>query len=64
LQVVIEIFKNHINILSKPGEYCLAYTAEADQPVEIDLTGKQNYKVEVIDTWNMKVIDEIIQSLH
>ena len=53
-----ENLNSNIYILSKPESYYLAYISEADQPVEIDLTGQQNYKVEVIDTWNMKVIEE------
>ena len=46
---------NNIYILSKPGEYYLAYVADSGQNVEINLTGDSGYKLDIIDTWNMKV---------
>lgn len=49
---------NNIYIFSKPGAYYLAYTADTDQTVEINLTGENNYKMDVIDAWNMQIIEE------
>ncbi|MBS0000202.1 MAG: DUF5060 domain-containing protein [Cyclobacteriaceae bacterium] len=43
-------------ILSKPGEYYLAYVAGADQTIEINLAGDVGYKMEAIDTWNMQIV--------
>lgn len=53
-----ENLNNNIYIFSNPGEYYLAYCAEPDQTIEINLTGESNYKTEVIDTWNMQVLEE------
>ncbi len=39
----------------KQGEYYLAYVADTGQTIELNLTGDKNYKVDVIDTWNMKI---------
>lgn len=53
-----ENLKNNIYIFSKPGAYYLVYTADSDQAIEINLTGDDKYNMEVIDTWNMRVIEE------
>jgi hypothetical protein len=50
--------KTNIHIFSKPGEYYLAYAAEADQTIEIDLTGDANYLMDIIDTWNMEIVEQ------
>ncbi len=42
-------------ILAKHGEYYLTYTTEP-QTITLDLQGEQPYKVDRVDTWNMKVI--------
>lgn len=42
-------------ILAKHGEYYLAYTTEP-QTITLDLRGEQPYKVDRVDTWNMKII--------
>ncbi len=46
------------NIFSKPGEYYLAYVAGPDQFITMDLAGDSSYTMEIIDTWNMEVIDQ------
>lgn len=50
--------KTNIHIFFKPGEYYLAYAAEADQTIEIDLTGDANYRMDIIDTWNMEIVEQ------
>jgi hypothetical protein len=52
--------KKYIYIFSKPGDYHLAYTYEPDKKIEFDLEGEGNYKLEIIDTWKMKVVEEKI----
>ncbi|MFA7490215.1 MAG: DUF5060 domain-containing protein [Mariniphaga sp.] len=49
---------NNIYLFSKPAAYYLAYTADKDQSIEIDLTGDKEYKMEVMDTWNMQIMEE------
>jgi hypothetical protein len=53
-----ENLDDNIYIFSKPGEYYLVYTAETEQKIQINLTGNSNYKLEVLDTWNMQVVEE------
>jgi hypothetical protein len=53
-----EELNNNIYILSDPGNYYLVYVANAGETIEMDLPGNVEYKLEVMDTWNMKVIDE------
>ena len=42
-------------ILAKHGEYYLVYMT-APQTIILDLKGEQPYKVDRVDTWNMKII--------
>jgi hypothetical protein len=49
---------NNIYIFSKPGNYYLAYVADAGQTIQIDLAGNADYKIDIIDTWNMKIIEQ------
>ena len=42
-------------ILAKHGEYYLTYTTEP-QTMTLDLKGEQPYKIDRVDTWNMKVV--------
>lgn len=51
---------NNIYIFSKPGEFYLVYTADPEQIIEIRLAGDVKYKMEIIDTWNMEIIEETI----
>jgi hypothetical protein len=53
-----ENLDDNIFIFSKPGEYYLVYTAETDQEIQINLTGNSNFKLEVLDIWNMHVVEE------
>ncbi len=49
---------NNVYILSYPGNYYLAYVANAGETIELELPGNVDYQLEVMDTWNMKVVDE------
>ena len=42
-------------VLAKKGEYYLVYTTEP-QTITVDLYGDTPYKIDGIDTWNMKVL--------
>jgi len=53
-----ENLNNNIHFFSKEGQYYLAYVAETGHTVELTLAGHTNYKMDVIDTWNMKVIEQ------
>ena len=44
-------------ILSKPGQIYLGYTLNKDRLIRFDLVGNIDYKIELIDTWNMTVQD-------
>jgi hypothetical protein len=50
--------KTNIHILTKPGEYYLVYVAAPDQTIEINLIGDADYKMDIIDTWNMQVVEQ------
>ncbi|HEC44336.1 MAG TPA: DUF5060 domain-containing protein [Bacteroides sp.] len=45
-------------LFSKKGEYYLAYIAEAGQNIEIILDGDKKYTMEIIDTWNMQIVEQ------
>jgi len=54
---------SNIYLFYKPGEYYLAYVAESDRTLEIDLPGDLDYHLEVIDTWNMEpVMDSTVNA--
>lgn len=55
---MIEELNNNIYIFSKAKEYYLAYTAVADRTIKLNLAGEKDYKLEVIDTWNMETVSE------
>lgn len=42
-------------ILAKKGEYYLVYSAEP-QDIIVELSGDQPYKIDAVDTWNMKIL--------
>ena len=44
-------------VLAKPGHIYLGYTLKQDRPIGFNLTGNADYKIELIDTWNMTVQD-------
>jgi len=54
----VKNLNNNIFIFEKPGEHYLAYVADSEQTVELNLTGTENYTLQVIDTWNMKTVTE------
>jgi len=49
---------NNIYIFMKHGMYYLAYVADENQKIELNLPGDKKYKLEVFDTWNMKTMEE------
>jgi len=49
---------DNIYIFSKPGDYYLAYTADAEQTIEIRLDGDNDFKMTIINTWDMQTIEE------
>ncbi len=55
---LIEALNNNIYTLFKEGEYYLTYTADSAQTIELNLGGTKDYSLEVIDTWNMKIMNE------
>lgn len=56
---------NNIHILSKEEEYYLAYVADSAQSISLDLSVESDCQLEIIDTWNMKVVEtRKIQSEH
>jgi hypothetical protein len=46
---------DNIHIFAKPGEYYLAYVANAGKTIRLDLAAGPVYKIEQIDTWNMTI---------
>lgn len=49
---------SHLYILSDPGNYYLAYVANANELIELELPEGTDYQLEVMDTWNMNVIED------
>jgi hypothetical protein len=47
---------NNIHVFAKPGEYYLVYVADANTNIKIDLPGNTDYNLDIIDTWNMKIV--------
>jgi hypothetical protein len=44
-------------VLAKPGHIYLGYTLNKGRLIRFNLTGSTDYKIELIDTWNMTVHD-------
>jgi len=44
-------------VLAKPGHVYLGYTLNKGGLIRFNLTGNTDYKIELIDTWNIKVRD-------
>jgi hypothetical protein len=55
-----EDINSNIYLFAKEGEYILAYTAKAGQTIELNLPENKEFNMEVIDTWNMKIVDQKI----
>jgi hypothetical protein len=51
---------SNIYLFWKEGEYILAYTAKVGQSIELNLPENKEFNMEVIDTWNMKIVDQKI----
>jgi len=55
-----ENLNTNVYVFSKPGAYYLAYVSEAGQTIEFDLAGDASYHMEIIDTWNMEITEQLI----
>ncbi len=53
-----ENLNDNVYLFSKKGEFYLAYVADSGQNMEINLGGDAPYNMDVIDTWNMEVVDQ------
>lgn len=49
---------NNIYILQKEGEIYLAYVADANIEIKLNLSGNGPYEWQVLDTWNMKIASQ------
>lgn len=59
---LIEQLNNNIYTLFKDGGYYLTYTTDSARTIELDLPGSKDYSLEVIDSWNMKIVDQGVVS--
>ena len=57
-----ENLNDNIYNFSKSHKYYMAYVANSAQTIELNLAGEQDYVLQVIDTWNMKIVAEEIVS--
>jgi hypothetical protein len=55
---LIEELNRNIYTLSKEGEYYITYTTDSAQSIQLNLPGTKDYNLEVIDTWNMKIVSQ------
>jgi len=55
-----ENLNSNIYLFSRPGDYYLAYVASPDEIIQIDLPGNHEYKLDIFDTWNMKVTEQTV----
>ena len=53
-----EYLKNNVYNFSKEGEYYLSYVADSAQMIKLNLAGEEDYTLQVMDTWNMKMVTE------
>ncbi len=49
--------ESNVYALRKEGEYYMAYVADSGRLIELDLAGTSPYSLEILDTWNMQVVD-------
>lgn len=56
--VLVEALNDNIYVLSKEAEYYLVYTEKSGRRIELELPKGKQYKVAIIDTWNMKILSE------
>ena len=59
---LIEKLNNNVYTFFKENEYYLSYTADSAQMITLNLGGTKDYTLEVIDTWNMKIVDKDVVS--
>ncbi len=50
----------NIHTFVKEGDYYMAYVADSAQVIELNLSGESDYTMEVLDTWNMEVLEKRI----
>jgi hypothetical protein len=50
---------NNVYMLSEAGQNYLAYTAAEEQQIELELTGDKDFSVDIIDTWNMQIVEQL-----
>jgi len=54
-----ENLNNNIYILSNPGKTYLAYVADEDEVISLELIDNKEYYLEIIDTWNMNIESKV-----
>ena len=59
---LVEKLNDNIYTMFRDDAYYLTYTADSAQTIELNLGGTKDYTLEVIDTWNMKIVSEKIVS--
>lgn len=47
-----------VYVFSKAGEYYLAYAEDSGRAIHLNLAGDRDYRLQVIDTWNMTTISD------
>jgi len=55
---LIDELNRNIYTFSKKGEYYMVYTTDSAQTIQLNLPGTKDYTLEVIDTWNMKIVSK------
>ena len=53
-----ENLNNNVYVFSSPGNHYLAYVANEGETINIELPGENSYQIEIIDTWNMNILEE------
>jgi hypothetical protein len=52
--------ETNVYSMAREGAYYMAYVADSGQVIELDLAGKSGYTMEVLDTWNMEVVEKLM----
>jgi hypothetical protein len=50
--------ETNLYTLAREGAYYMAYVADSGQVIELDLAGDSGYTMEILDTWNMEVVEQ------
>lgn len=53
-----ENLNNNVYVFSSPGNHYLAYVVNEGETINIELPGENSYQIEIIDTWNMNILEE------